>query len=78
MPSTIRVILSITCLAITTASCGGVKFSGESGQASGGSAEEPIDQPADVAGGLGLTCVPSANAVDASKTDFNCSFSDKS
>lgn len=78
MSLTIRVLLSITCLATTLASCGGAKFSGESRQASGGSADEPIDQPADVAGGLGLTCVPSTNAEDPSKTDFNCTYADSS
>ena len=57
-------------------SCGGAKFSGESGKVSGAATDGPIDQtadqPADVAGGLGLTCIPSQNPVSNEKVDFGC------
>ena len=37
-------------------------------------AEDTTEQPAEVAGGFGLTCNPSDNPQDATKTDFSCVF----
>jgi len=39
--------------------------------------EGTTEQPTDVAGGFGLTCSPSDNPQDATKTDFSCVFTNQ-
>ena len=55
-----------------TVSCGKANFSGSSGAASGGKKEETTEQPTEVSGGFGLTCVPGDNPSDAGKVDVGC------
>lgn len=38
---------------------------------------DPSDQPTDVSGGFGLTCDPSPNANDSTKTDLTCYFANE-
>lgn len=52
-------------------SCGRASFSGSSSKDSG---SKTVEQPTDVAGGFGLTCVPADNPDDALKIDVSCSF----
>lgn len=71
-------VLIIALLSGSIASCGYVKFAGTSGEQAGGKTEQPVDQPTEVAGGLGLVCTSTDNADDASKTDISCSFVNES
>ncbi len=59
-------------------SCGGAKFSGGSGKDSGSKTEQTTEQPTEVAGGFGLTCMSDDNRSDSLKTDFSCDFVNES
>jgi hypothetical protein len=68
-----KIFLTLMTVGMTT-SCSGAKFAGGSGKDSGATTEQPTEQPEDVAGGFGLTCMPADNADDPLKTDFTCTF----
>jgi hypothetical protein len=69
----LKIFLTLLTMGMAV-SCSGAKFAGSSGKGSGATTEQPTEQPEDVAGGFGLTCMPADNADDPLKTDFTCTF----
>jgi len=69
----LKIFLTLMTMGMAV-SCSGAKFAGGSGKGSGATTEQPTEQPEEVAGGFGLTCMPADNADDPLKTDFTCTF----